>query len=143
MVNVKDSPLVFKNRITFAYYFIIMKKINLLLVLSLFLYSGIGFAQSADKSKLNDLLMLKSDMVQKNEIEHRYVIQLGSYSQMTEAEEALKTFKQSHPDWPARLEYESPNYKVWIGSFTSRLSAERLYVNVKKEFKSAFVLKPR
>lgn len=101
-------------------------------------------AQTAlPEATLEDLVALKAEMVKKNELGRRYVIQLGSYSSMTHAEEVLKEFKENYPDTYGRMQYESPNYKVWVGSFTSRLAAERLFVKVKEEFKSAFVFRPR
>lgn len=102
---------------------------------------GIVQAQVNEKT-LEDLISLKTDMTKKNELEHRYVIQLGSYSQMNEAVDVLENFKEKYPDVLGRLEYESPNYKAWVGSFTSRLSAERMYAELKKEFRSAFVFRP-
>ena len=40
------------------------------------------------------------------------------------------------------VQYQTPNYKVWIGKFQDRLSADRLLIEVKKTYPNAFVLKP-
>lgn len=121
-----------------------MKLFQVFIVGFVFFYGIQLSAQSrVQEEELADLLELKADMTKKNELEHRYVIQLGSYNSMGDAEKVLEEFKEEYPDILGRMEYESPNYKVWVGSFTSRLSAERLYVKLKEEFKSAFVFKPR
>lgn len=115
-------------------------------LLSCFFCWNTGFAQSGSHSedpRIEELIALKAEMVKKNELEQRYVVQLGSYSSIKDAQSALEDFKSEYEDIYGRLQYESPNYKVWVGSFTSRLAAERLFVLLKKEFKSAFVFKPR
>src|SRR5699024_1743573 len=121
-----------------------MRYFQFFIVGLLFFQGNAVLAQSkVQEETLEELMALKTEMTKKNELEHRYVIQLGSFSRMRDAEDVLTEFKKGHPDVFARLEYESPNYKAWVGSFTSRLSAERLYTMLKKEFKSAFVFKPR
>ncbi|WGU68695.1 hypothetical protein QIU19_01595 [Capnocytophaga canimorsus] len=43
---------------------------------------------------------------------------------------------------PASLSFETPNYKVRIGVFRTRLDAERQLVEVKKVFPAAFIWNP-
>ena len=38
--------------------------------------------------------------------------------------------------------FETPNYKVHIGKFKSKIEAQKRLRNVSKDFKSAFILKP-
>lgn len=113
---------------------------------------GAGFAlpcfsqqhtDAVSDQKIEELLQLKAEMVKKNQLDGRYVIQLGSFSSMDRANETMKAFQATYPDLPVRLEYESPNYKIWAGLFTSRLSAERLFVTLKEKYKSAFVFRPK
>lgn len=40
------------------------------------------------------------------------------------------------------LQYQTPNYKVWIGKFFDRLSADKFLMEVKKTYPNAFVLRP-
>jgi len=46
------------------------------------------------------------------------------------------------PQYRSSLEYETPNYKIWVGNFRSRLEADRALVKVKRKFTSAFIFKP-
>ena len=40
------------------------------------------------------------------------------------------------------IEYETPNYKVWAGNFSTRIDAERALMKIQQNFPSAFILKP-
>jgi len=101
------------------------------------------------KSKINtdplvqELLALKSKMTESNELNERYKIQLFSGSTLEAANKIRQKFKIKHPDEPASIEYQTPNYKVWVGDFRDRLEAERLFIAIKEDFKSSFVFKPR
>ena len=39
--------------------------------------------------------------------------------------------------------FETPNYKVRIGKYKSKINAEKKLREIKKEFKSAFIFKPK
>ena len=39
--------------------------------------------------------------------------------------------------------YETPNYKIQVGKFWSKLKAQKKLKEIQKKFKSAFVLKPK
>jgi hypothetical protein len=41
------------------------------------------------------------------------------------------------------MEFETPNYKIWIGNFNTRLEADRALVKVKRKFAYAFYFKPK
>lgn len=61
----------------------------------------------------------------------------------TDAQEIRKELIESDIELPISLKFETPNYKVWIGNFTTRLEADRALVMVKKDFPNAFILKPK
>jgi len=92
---------------------------------------------------VQELLVLKSKMTESNELNERYKIQLFSGSTLEAANEIRKKFKIRHPNHPASIEYQTPNYKVWVGDFRDRLEAERLFISIKDDFKSSFVFRPR
>ena len=46
-------------------------------------------------------------------------------------------------DLPSILEFETPNYKIWVGNFRNKLEADRTLLKVQKEFPNAFVFKPK
>lgn len=45
-----------------------------------------------------------------------------------------------YADWPTIMEYETPNYKIYVGNFLSRLEADRALLKVKKNYPSALIL---
>ncbi|OBX21722.1 sporulation related protein [Gelidibacter algens] len=59
------------------------------------------------------------------------------------AESAKSQVSSLFPDWSNTIEYEQPNYKIWVGKFRTRLEADRALMKVKKSFNNAFILQPR
>ena len=53
-----------------------------------------------------------------------------------------KKFETTYSEWRSDIVFETPNYKVWVGDFRNRLEAERAFVKLKKDFKSAIIFKP-
>jgi len=45
-----------------------------------------------------------------------------------------------YSEWPSLMEYETPNYKIYVGNFLSRLEADRALLTVKKDYPSALIL---
>lgn len=108
--------------------------------------SGKSIAQSAtltvnQDSKITPLLMLKKELEKENKLSDGYTIQLY-YGELDKANQTLRKYKGSYTNWPASIEYETPNYKVWAGNFSSRIEAERALIEIQKSFSAAFILKP-
>lgn len=126
-----------------------LKKSLIYLFLTTCIFSGLRLNAQENKSNITadpliqEMLVLKSKMTESNELNERYKIQLFSGSTLEEANKIRERFKQKHPKHPASIEYQTPNYKVWIGDFRDRLEAERLFIAIKEDFKSSFVFKPR
>ncbi|PHR13953.1 MAG: translation initiation factor IF-2 [Aequorivita sp.] len=114
-------------------------------ILALFL-SVKSFAQNASLTintdpKITQLLELKKDLEKENKLSDGYTIQLY-YGELDKANQILRKYRGSYGNWPASIEYETPNYKVWAGNFASRIEAERALLEIQKSFSSAFILKP-
>ncbi|QAA81989.1 SPOR domain-containing protein [Aequorivita sp. H23M31] len=107
---------------------------------------SLGMAQSATLTihqdpKITELLSLKKDLEKENKLTDGYTIQLY-YGEMDKASQILIKYRGSYGQWPASIEYETPNYKVWAGNFSTRIEAERALLDIQKNFSSAFILKP-
>lgn len=105
-----------------------------------------GFSQSAtltvhQDEKISQLLDLKKDLEKNNKLSDGYTIQLY-YGELGEANQILRKYRGSFSSWPASIEYETPNYKVWVGNFSSRIDAERALMAIQQNFSAAFILKP-
>ena len=91
--------------------------------------------------KIDQLLRVKKQLEKDNKLGDGYTIQLY-YGSLNKANEVLKNYRYSYGTWPATIEYETPNYKVWVGNFGSHLEADRALIEIKSKFESAFILKP-
>ena len=102
------------------------------------------FAQSSIEADplIQELVVLKAKMVENNTLNERYKIQLFYGANLGEANKVKDKFETAYHEWPSKIVFETPNYKVWIGDFRTRLEAERAFVKLKKEFKSAIIFKP-
>lgn len=59
------------------------------------------------------------------------------------AEDAKSKFENAYDEWPVSMEYETPNYKIWVGNFRSRLEADKALIKIKKNYTNAFIFKPK
>ena len=103
------------------------------------LHAQKGEATVNQDKQIDALLRLKKDI---NKTESNYKIQIFNGNR-SGAEKARSEFRNSFSDWSTSMRYETPNYKIWIGSFKTRLEADRALVTVKKKFGNAFVFKPK
>ena len=126
-----------------------MKILNLKIsMLALFCYgffTTLSYAQQGtvtinQDENIETMLNLKKE-INKNSTD-RYKIQVYSGNR-SEAETIQSEFDSSYPDWRSTIVYEYPNFKIWAGSFTSRLEADRALRDVKHTFPGAFIFKPK
>lgn len=71
-----------------------------------------------------------------------YKIQLY-YGNLNKAHEILRKFDTNYPELSSKILFETPNYKVWVGNFRTRLEADKALMNIRKKFSSAFIFKPK
>ncbi|MBP4136529.1 MULTISPECIES: SPOR domain-containing protein [Flavobacterium] len=70
-----------------------------------------------------------------------YKIQIFS-GKSEEAKKTLADFKREFSDIDGTIIFNTPNYKVMVGNFKTRIEAERNLIEIKKRYKSVFLLKP-
>ena len=92
-------------------------------------------------AKITELLDLKKTLEKENKLADGYTIQLY-YGELGRANSVIRKYRGLYGSWPASIEYETPNYKVWVGNFGTRLEADRALLEVQRNFGSAFILKP-
>lgn len=103
-------------------------------------YAQKGTVNIEANPKVEQLLALKKEANRKAENVYRIQIFSGTASQARGREAA---FKERFPGWKCDLKFETPNYKVWVGNFRTRLEADRRLLEVKKRFPNAFILAPQ
>ena len=84
-----------------------------------------------EKRKLNTGLFLNEG----------YKIQIF-YGNSEESKRKLQEFKKEFKDLDGTIIFNSPNYKVWIGNFKTRIEVERAMVDIKKKYPTALIIKP-
>lgn len=97
--------------------------------------------QLSAPKKLDSLLKKKIALDRLNTAKRQYTIQVfyGSFEATTSE---MERFKALFPDMAARLIFETPNYKIRTGNYTTEREASAELEKVKRRFRSAFVLKP-
>lgn len=106
-----------------------------------------GFAQTGQvniqqSDIIPELLETKADMTKKGRLGERYNIQLFN-GDNNAASEVLRQARARYTNWPSDIIYETPNYKVLLGNFRNRLEADRVLLQIKSDYPSAFIPKPR
>lgn len=124
-------------------------KIYILSIISI-TYSQFNFAQQTESpikesvvtvnsdSKIDQLLKTKFS----NNYGSNYKIQLY-YGSLNKAHAVLNKFTQIHPNISGKILFETPNYKVWVGDFRTRLDADKALMDIRKKFPNAFIFKPK
>lgn len=71
----------------------------------------------------------------------RYKIQI--FNGVSEnAKKTLSEFRQEYKNLDGTIIFNTPNYKVWIGNFRTRMEAERYMIDLQKKYKNVFLIKP-
>ena len=111
----------------------------LVLCLSSFVITGqTGSVTVNQNREIDALLELKKDI---NRTTSNFKIQIYNGNRIG-AENARSEFNRSYYSWPVSTVFETPNYKIWIGNFKTRLEADRALVEIKQKFPNAFIFKP-
>lgn len=74
-------------------------------------------------------------------VNESYKIQI--YSGGSEnAKKILSEFKQEFRDIDGTIVFNTPNYKVWVGNFKTRIEAEKNLALIKNKYKNVLMIKP-
>ena len=129
----------------YVMYNIFLKKIKLIFLFFLF-FSWQSFSQNFT-TKINDKVEFKKllDLSEKANSEYfssnYFSIQVfsGVYK---EADSVLNIIKNNYVNDSIFFFFETPNYKVQVGKFQSKVEAQKKLRYVIKDFRAAFILKP-
>lgn len=58
------------------------------------------------------------------------------------AKKTLNEFRQLFKETDATIVFNTPNYKVWVGNFRSRIEAEKTLADIKGQYKNVLLIKP-
>ncbi|MFL2612735.1 MAG: hypothetical protein ACJ0O5_04820 [Flavobacteriaceae bacterium] len=117
-----------------------------ILFISCLFFCSVTFSQSdkynlKNDSKFDSILKIKKRVDMKIFDENYYSIQVfsGGYNQ---GDSISKYVNEKYFGDSIYFYFETPNYKVRVGKYKSKIEAEKKLKEIKKEFKSAFVFKP-
>lgn len=85
----------------------------------------------AEKRKINSAITVND----------RYKVQIF-YGDNEKARKTLQDFKREFKTTDGTIIFESPTYKVWVGSYKSRIEAERNLTEIRKKYPYALIVKP-
>ena len=110
------------------------------------LCSGSAFAQTGDvtvtqDSRFEELLNDKRKISASITVNDRYKVQIF-YGANDKARKALQDFKKDYKGQDGTIIFESPTYKVWVGSYKTRIEAEKNLADIRKKFPHALLVKP-
>lgn len=88
--------------------------------------------------KIDELIKLYAEIRSKAEF---YQIQVG-FGSLQKAQVLKTNVDVDFPGWYSKIEFESPTYRVRLGKFKTQLEAERKYLEVRKKYPDAMLLKP-
>ena len=89
--------------------------------------------------KLKTVLAAKTAIDKTNKTS-KYKIQLANGSKGF-VDKTLGRFYTDFPNTPAHKVYESPEYKVRVGNYRSKLEAERALILIREKFPNAIIVK--
>ncbi len=124
----------------------IFPKKNTYLILLFFLISLQSFSQNLS-SKINEdekfIKLLKLSKEANSEYFKSSFFSIQVYSgQYKQADSILKFVNEKYLNDSIFFFFETPNYKVQVGKFKSKIEAQKKLRSVIKDFKAAFILKP-
>jgi len=119
-----------------------MKTISYLLIFSF----SVCFL-NAQKATINieqdkKIVTLLSIYKAANETSTYYRIQVG-FGSHAKAQAIKLKVEQDFPGMYSKIDFDSPTYRVRLGRFKTKLEAERKFIEVRKKYPDAMLLKPK
>ncbi|MFM2368840.1 MAG: hypothetical protein RL619_1140 [Bacteroidota bacterium] len=91
--------------------------------------------------KFEQLLNEKRKTNVSNATNDLYKIQIFS-GESEKAKNTLNEFKQEFSNIDGTIVFNTPNYKVWVGNFKTRIEVERNLIDIRKKYKNVLLIKP-
>ncbi|BAO75141.1 SPOR domain-containing protein [Winogradskyella sp. PG-2] len=114
------------------------------LIILLLMFSNMTFSQEGEvtvnqDSDIDKLLEYKKDI----KTTKVYRIQVYQSVDPDKAQREKANFLNSYEQWPVEIIWNTPNYKVWVGNFATRLEADRAWAKIKEKYMNAIIFQPK
>ena len=111
----------------------------LLFAFSLSMNAQQGEVNVEQDSDIDKLLEFKKDI----KTTKVYRIQVYQSIDPDRAQREKSNFLNAYGQWPVEIVWNTPNYKVWVGNFATRLEADRALAKIKKKYMNAIIFQPK
>jgi hypothetical protein len=124
-----------------------LKTIKKTITFSIFVFlSQFSFGQNDNISieQSEKITAWNQEKIKANNINNsndRYKIQIFS-GDNTNSRRLLTEFKSNYKNIDATIIFQTPNYKVLVGSFFNRIEAVRFLEEIKTTYPNSFIIKP-
>ena len=113
---------------------------TIFIIFYIFCLAQNGALKITQDVKLDSIISLKKEVNKEDFTSGQYTIQVfsGSFNESNELFEKLKNEKTEE----LFFSFETPYYKIRIGKYISKIDAIKKLKEIKKNFPSAFILRP-
>lgn len=100
--------------------------------------SAIAQIQIQQSAQIKEVMEIKKEFASQEKV---FQIQVYNGGNLKDAEATVKAVQKAY-HFPTELKFESPNYKVRMGRFRTRMEAEKIYTKLKEEYPASFIIAP-
>ena len=108
------------------------------------LVKNIGKSEIIQDERVDALLKKHIALNEANPVMDGWRVQIKSFSgnnSKKDANDMKSSFLSKYPEMGAHIVFHSPNFKVRVGDFRTKLDAYKFYKDIKQEFPSSFIVK--
>ncbi|MBC5835206.1 SPOR domain-containing protein [Flavobacterium sp. F372] len=91
--------------------------------------------------KIEKLLLEKRKNNSAITINDKFKIQIF-FGNIEESKKILISFKKDFSQTDGTIIFSNPSYKVWVGSFKSKIEAEKAIILIKKKYPTSVIIEP-
>ncbi len=92
---------------------------------------------------VNRILNRRKDFFRLDSTAAGYRIQVFASTDRNEAMLELENFQLKYPEIPIYLKYDSPNFKLRVGDFSSKIEAQYWFARLSEEYPRLFLVPDR
>lgn len=124
-----------------------LKKITLFSFSLVALLSSQNIFSQTKKSNIEQDEKIEKLLVEKRKnnsaitINDKFKIQIY-FGNIEESKKALISFKKDFSQTDGTIIFSNPSYKVWVGSFKSKIEAEKALLTIKKKYTTSVIIEP-
>ena len=121
------------------------KKINYISVSILTLFLSFTLSAQEGKVTVDQDSDIDKLLEYKKDIKTTKVFRIQVYQSVDpdKADREKSNFLNTYEEWPVEIVWNTPNYKVWVGNFATRLEADRALSKIKKDYMNAIIFQPK